>query len=369
MTASPATQPYATTSLDQSDQSATSALYRAAIGLVNTDYYLPIFSRFEAADRAGPSWNWPASLYTLNWLVFRRLWGAALVYIATVAGAALTLLGIGRLIFQYSETTELGLLAALIALGFVVPGLYGNALLHAVSRKKMARAVSESATMREACARLNRQASSRRRFIWQALTNVALGGAAAAVYILTPSAGGLPLRMQQGGAVQSLAPDHAPNPATAARALPAAPILPASSPAWLAPPTLTASASGVVANAASPPASPVPPAEPAAQAPDTVLCTDCRHNATLEKPNPSASAPATAQRFYINVGLFAVSTNARIAHAKLLDAGLTAYTQELQTAKGKRTRVRVGPLQTRLEADAVADKIRALLLDAVVLQQ
>ena len=119
MTAPPATQPNATTSLDQSDESATSVLYRAAIGLVNTDYYLPIFSRFEAADRAGPSWNWAASLYTLNWLVFRRLWGAALVYVAAAGGAALTLLGLGRLIFQYSEATELGLLAALVVLGFV----------------------------------------------------------------------------------------------------------------------------------------------------------------------------------------------------------------------------------------------------------
>ena len=340
MPAPTATTDPGATSLDQSDQSATSGLYRAAIGLVNTDYYLPIFSRFEAADRAGPSWNWAASLYTLNWLVFRRLWGAALVYVATVGGAALTLLGIGRLIFQYSEATELGLLAALIALGFVVPGLYGNALLHAVSRKKMARALSESATLREACARLNQQASSRRRFIWQALANGALAGAAAAVYILTPSAGGLPLRTPQGGAVQSLAPNLAPSAATDASALTAVPILPAAA-----------------------------PAQPALQAPDTVLCTDCLHNATSEKPSPSASAPGTAQRFYINVGLFAVSTNARNAHAKLLDAGLTAYTQELQTAKGKRTRVRVGPLQTRLEADAVADKIRALRLDAVVLQQ
>ena len=369
MPAPTATTDPGATSLDHSDESATSALYRAAIGLVNTDYYLPIFSRFEAADRAGPSWNWAASLYTLNWLVFRRLWGAALVYIAAVVGAALTLLGIGRLIFQYSEATELGLLAALIALGFVVPGLYGNTWLHAASRKKMARALAESATMREACARLNQQASSRRRFIWQALANGALAGAAAAAYLAAPSVGSLPLRTPQGGAVQFLAPNQASSPATDASALTAVPVLPASAPPLIAPPTLGASASAAVANAASPAAAPVPPAQPAAQAPDKVLCTDCLHSATLEKPNPSASAPATAQRFYINVGLFAVSTNARNAHAKLLDAGLTAYTQELQTAKGKRTRVRVGPLQTRLEADAVADKIRALLLDAVVLQQ
>ena len=58
----------------------TSALYRAAIGPIRTDHYLRLFTHFEAADRPGIHWNWAASLCTLNWMAFRRLWGAALAY-------------------------------------------------------------------------------------------------------------------------------------------------------------------------------------------------------------------------------------------------------------------------------------------------
>ena len=51
---------------------------------------------------------------------------------------------------------------------------------------------------------------------------------------------------------------------------------------------------------------------------------------------------------------------------QLMDAGLPALTQELESTKGTRTRVRVGPFETRAEADAAAEKIRALKLDAAV---
>jgi len=44
------------------------------IGPVNTDYCLPLFTRFEATDQPGSSWNWAANLYTLNCMAFRHLW-------------------------------------------------------------------------------------------------------------------------------------------------------------------------------------------------------------------------------------------------------------------------------------------------------
>jgi len=171
MSSSIATATAATTSLDHSKESATTALYRAAIGPVNADYYLPIFTRFEATNRAGVSWNWAASLYTLNWMAFRGLWLAALVYAATMGGMAI-------LVFQFPDAVEVRVLLVLGVLSLVVPGVIGNALFHAESRKKMAHALSVSSTLAQACAMLNRQAGSRRRFIWLALLNVALAGAA-----------------------------------------------------------------------------------------------------------------------------------------------------------------------------------------------
>ena len=130
----------AATTLDDSDESATAALYRAAIGPVRCDYYLPVFTRFDTADRAGPSWNWAACLGTLNWMVYRQLWGPALLYAAVVAGLVLLTLGIGRLTGAPFGIVTLCLLVALATLSFLVPGFFGNALfaiargLHPIGR-------------------------------------------------------------------------------------------------------------------------------------------------------------------------------------------------------------------------------------------
>ena len=52
-----------------------------------------------------------------------------------------------------------------------------------------------------------------------------------------------------------------------------------------------------------------------------------------------------------------------------MDAGLKAYTEEATYPRGKRTRVRVGPFATDTEADAAAEKIRNLGLEAAVFKQ
>ncbi len=80
----------------------------------------------------------------------------------------------------------------------------------------------------------------------------------------------------------------------------------------------------------------------------------------------ASAAPAGAEKYLINVGLFADANNARNAYTRLMDAGLPALSQELATAKGRRTRVRVGPFESRAEADAAAEKVRALKLEAAV---
>lgn len=64
-----------------------------------------------------------------------------------------------------------------------------------------------------------------------------------------------------------------------------------------------------------------------------------------------------------------MATNASHAYQKAQDAGIAVFTQELETPKGKLTRVRAGPYTTRSEANAMAQKVRALGLDAVVMRQ
>jgi cell division septation protein DedD len=86
-----------------------------------------------------------------------------------------------------------------------------------------------------------------------------------------------------------------------------------------------------------------------------------RTTATTDTP-----APAAANRFVVNVGLFADANNARNALVKLMDADLPVVSKEIRFPKGNRTRVQVGPFDTLAEADAAADKVRALELEARV---
>jgi len=90
-----------------------------------------------------------------------------------------------------------------------------------------------------------------------------------------------------------------------------------------------------------------------------------------DRPNAASTSTknsATEKQWLINVGLFAVEDNARNAYMKLDAAGLPATLQPLNTSKGQRFRLRVGPYTSRADADAAAGKIRALALDAVVLE-
>lgn len=397
----PATTATDTTSADSTAGDSTTTLYRAAIGPVNAAYYLPIFARFEAADRVGMRWNWAASLCTLNWLAYRRLWSAALVYAGAMVSVALMVFGIGRLVFQFSETVQLGMLAAFALVAFVLPGLFGDAVFYVDCRKKMAHALSVNATLSDACGMLQRRASSRMRLVWLVLANAAVAAAVAWGYFSFPQAGTLPFGLEKPVDARQVAVGHAvdaaPPPVVAASSpvvAASAPVPAASAPAPAAsvpvqaasapaPITLTpaevAPVAAPVAVETPAPAKPTEVTPAAAKPPKTV---PPRAKVPVQKPVTATAAKASAKPpksskppmeekptpYYINVGLFADENNARNARVKLTDAGLPAFQQEIKTSKGVRTRVRVGPFDSQPEADKASDKIHAMGLEAVVFQ-
>lgn len=430
-------------SLDSPSDNAMTALSRLALGPVNTDYYLAVFERFDSTGRTTTTWNWAACLATLNWMVFRQLWGAALVYVAAAEGLALIVFGIGRSFLNWPPGVELGVLGAFAVLAFAVPGLYGNAILYADIRKRIARALAASRTVPEACALLEKQASSRKRLQVVVLANVVLGVAALIAYLVWSPSDTKPLALEpavtvaqataaataastttpaasaQATSTAAPMPTVAPEPTPVAESRPA----PASAPEPAAPSAKASAAPKASAPAAPPatvappPAEPAPSARPAsapaskaaasapAPAKTATPAASTRASATTSptasaastpaprreaaasrasaatKPKASASAPAaaaadkplptvgTAAGYYINVGLFAEEANARKTQARLLNEGLPAFRQELDGAKGRRIRVRVGPYDTRAQADAAAESIRAMALEAVVFKQ
>jgi cell division protein FtsN len=88
------------------------------------------------------------------------------------------------------------------------------------------------------------------------------------------------------------------------------------------------------------------------------------------KPVKPAKAPSNAadKPYFINVGLFAVAENAERAHAKLLEAQLPSTLKELSSTKGQQIRVRVGPFASKSDAQEAVKKIKALQLDAMIVQ-
>lgn len=429
-------------SLDSPSDNAMTALSRLALGPVNTAYYMAVFERFDNTGRTTTTWNWAACLATLNWMLFRQLWTPALVYLAAAEGLALIVYGIGRTFLQWPPGVELGVLGAFAMLAFAVPGLYGNAILYADIRKRVARALAASRTLPEACVLLEKQASSRKRLQALVLANLVLVAAAALAYLVWAPSDTKPLALEpavtvaQATAAASRPSAAASAPAAAITAAPSpapapAPVpvpVPAQEPPTPALPATTASAPDPAKPAAAPPtaksaapatpapkaaatastparsseanrpapatlsaastvsktpssapataapkpsAKTTPPAEPASRAASAAKAKTPKASASAAAPASSAPLPTvgTAAGYYINVGLFADEANARKAQARLLNEGLPAFRQELNNARGRRIRVRVGPYESRAKAEAAAASIRAMALEAVVFKQ
>lgn len=361
-------------------ESATTALYRAALGPVNTARYLAVFERFDAAGRASLVWHPAAALCTLSWMVFRRLWVAALVYALAVAGVTGLVLWRLPQVLAWPAGVQWGALGSLLLLSVALPGLLGHALLHANTRRRMVRAVATARTVREACATLGRQAGSRRR-----LHAVVLGNALLAAVLVAAWLAWAPARPPTAGPLagtrteQAAAPDEPALPAAIrSSALPEpAPVLAAGIPPAAGvgmasdaePRVVSVTATGAV-TAAEPEPEPDAGVVPATPSPAGVSATVLAARPAVAPPVPAgAPAPVAPGDYGINVGLFADEGNARRAHDRLIEAGLPATTQVIASAKGPLTRVRVGPFDQRASADAAARRIRALGLEAVVFRQ
>lgn len=344
---------------DAADASAPSPvvqeLYRAAVGERNRDYYLRQFARFDQAGKTGASWHWPASLSTLNWLAWRGMWSAALAFAALCLALGLLVFGIGRLVFDFSPTTELILLALCLALVFFLPGLFANAAYYRFSKKRIEAALAASATIDEACASLAAQASSNRRWFVLAATNTSLVVVIGLFAWLLTSTGSLeasaPTPPSQPVLATAVEPPTA-SPAARAKASDSMPT-PATAPMPAPEPMAPAAASA-----------PPPPAPP----PAPLQLADAKA-VKAGAASAASSAPAAAEfRFALQVGAFANEENARKAQAKLQAAGFKAYLEDLETSQGKRIRVRVGPFATRAEAEQAAPQVKALDLPALLVK-
>jgi hypothetical protein len=117
-----------------------SALYEAFLGPDNSNYYLPLFARFDAGGGAA-SWNWAAAFITQFWMLFRGmfLWGFLFYPLLTWAGVLVVSVAAGVVRVPAGQ----GLASLLfLAAYFLVPGIYGNKLFHNHVRKMIERSAT-----------------------------------------------------------------------------------------------------------------------------------------------------------------------------------------------------------------------------------
>ncbi|MBL0944767.1 MAG: SPOR domain-containing protein [Hydrogenophaga sp.] len=324
--------------------SATESLYRAALGPRALGHYLPAFARFDELGVARPHWNHAAGWLGWHWLLYRRLWRAALLHMALLA------LALGAWWWLQANTgpwpagVRWGLLAAIAVVAVAAPGWWGDAWLHAAVRQRMTDAVREAKTVQEACDRLARPALAHKAWVLVVLLEIAA--------LLAWRMGGPPWGDSPPPRPEPLVGEAVPAPPAAPPAEPPPAPAPAHAPEPSVPPSPPP---------AEPPAAPAPepvpaPAVPApAPAPVTVAAPAPDNNAAL-RPRLGGHG--------VSVGIFADPANAERVAKRLRDAGLPVVSDPLESARGTLTRVRVGPLESAEEAAAAAETVRNLGLEA-----
>lgn len=385
----------------------TAELYRAVIGPRSQEYYLKHFLRFDSEGKTSATWHWPAYWVTLNWLIYRRMWGWALAYAAALLGLVLVIFGVGKLLFSYSDTTAFILFLSLLTTAFVVPGMYANAWFYKFCNEKISVTLRGTEEVNDACASLGAQASDRKRWVAMASANVAmlalLAGVATFVFDGTPDTQklaqasaskpvGEPLALRTQHVVTPAA-EAASDSSSAITPIPPPKLEPVPPPALPVSPVPPVAVAEVVTSPVTPPnpvvssasePEAVPPTAPVTEPPPPVKRKAPKRrkpevpvettpsNSTSPVPAVVASVPAVARprrHWLVQVGAFSQESNAQSVRMKVEAAGYQTQAEPADPASGQLIRVRVGPFDTKAEAEKALLRLRELELPTVLVRQ
>ncbi len=120
-------------------------LYKAVIGPKNQDAYLRYFLRADSLGKTPVSWHWPAVFFTFNWMLYRKMWGAALTYFFLPYLVLIPIAVIAGLLGKSSDAfVGIAYLLYLASL-FIAPPLFAHAAYYKHCKKKIAQ-VQKSST-------------------------------------------------------------------------------------------------------------------------------------------------------------------------------------------------------------------------------
>ncbi len=128
--------------------------YKAVVGAKNQDYYLDHFSRFDDEGKISPTWNWSAFLVTFYWLLYRKMWRGAAIYIAVPIVLLLLFWVVGAVAGSaVGFVVTLGSFAYVVAVFIAIP-MYANGLYYMQCQKTIAAVRSTTQGTQEQLAEL-----------------------------------------------------------------------------------------------------------------------------------------------------------------------------------------------------------------------
>lgn len=131
-------------------------------------------------------------------------------------------------------------------------------------------------------------------------------------------------------------------------------------------PTPVAEAKQPEVKPAEPPAPIVQAEKPVAKPVESAPVQEAKP-APKEQDKPKVEKPESKGSFYVQVGVFSSPDKVKQLQAKLSEKSLKSSAELIDTAKGKKTRLRVGTFASKSDAEAALVKVKALgLTDAVV---
>lgn len=126
---------------------------------------------------------------------------------------------------------------------------------------------------------------------------------------------------------------------------------------------------------------PIQPVAPAAEVSPPEVAAEIKPvetPVTTNQPSPSvAVAPkaepvksetkaAASGNYFVQIGVFSDPEKVKQMQEKLSAKGLKSLDELIDTAKGKKTRLRVGPFEAKKDAESAMEKIKSLGLTAMI---
>ena len=134
-------------------------LYRAAVGDAKAGYYVPLFYRFDQPGASRASWNWPAFFVTFFWLLYRRMYGPAVVYVM-VWPIALVILAVVVGMLLGDVAGALVYWIAALGVQLVALPMFANAVFHWHVRNQIRKLSADTPSHAALVQRLIGQAST-----------------------------------------------------------------------------------------------------------------------------------------------------------------------------------------------------------------